>query len=128
MGSETEHKIPVINFSAENLKPGSDSWALASKQVQYALEEYGCFEIIYDKFPLQLHTSIFDAAKEVLELPKEIKMQKTSDRPGALSYVEPNPAVPLYENIAIDNPTTLEGAERFTSIMWPEGNDNFWYV
>ncbi|PON89436.1 Oxoglutarate/iron-dependent dioxygenase [Trema orientale] len=125
MGSQTEHKIPVINFSEENLKPGSDSWVLASKQIRYGLEEYGCFEIVYDNFPLQLHQSIFDAAKEVLDLPKETKMQKTSDRPGALSYVAPNPAVPLYENIAIYNPSTLEGAESFTNIMWPQGNRNF---
>ncbi|PON66368.1 hypothetical protein PanWU01x14_110230 [Parasponia andersonii] len=83
---------------------------------------------LFTTTPLQLHKSIFDAAKEVLDLPKETKMQKTSDRPGALSYVAPNPAVPLYENIAIYNPTTLEGAESFTNIMWPQGNHNFRYV
>lgn len=127
MGSETEHNIPAVNFSEENLKPGSDSWLLASKQVRYGFEEYGCFEIAYDKFPLQLQNSIFDAAKEVLDLPKETKMRKTSDRHGAISYVAPNPAAPLYENIAIDNPTTLEGAESFTNTMWPEGNDKFRY-
>ncbi|PON89435.1 Isopenicillin N synthase [Trema orientale] len=125
MESETVHKIPVINFSEENLKPGSDSWILVSKQIRYGLEEYGCFEIVHENFPLQLHKSIFDAAKEVFDLPKETKMQKTSDSPVSLNYVAPNPTAPLYENIAIYSPNTLEGAESFTSVMWPKGNNNF---
>ncbi|XP_062088574.1 probable 2-oxoglutarate-dependent dioxygenase AOP1 [Humulus lupulus] len=129
MGSETEQNnmIPVIDFSEENLKPGSDSWASASKQVVYGLEEYGCVEIVYDKFPVQLHKSIFDAAKQVFNLPEEAKMQKVSDRPDPSSYIVLNPGddAPLYENIAIDNPTTLQGAESFTNIMWPQGNQTF---
>ncbi|KAF4399729.1 hypothetical protein G4B88_022812, partial [Cannabis sativa] len=33
-------------FSVEKLKPGSESWIWASKEVVYGLEEYGCVEII----------------------------------------------------------------------------------
>ncbi|PON57128.1 Oxoglutarate/iron-dependent dioxygenase [Trema orientale] len=130
MGSGKEYKIPVINFSEENLKPGSDSWILTSKQVRYALEEYGCFEVTYHRFTLQLHNSIFGATKDFFDLPKEIKMRKTSDRPGALGYVEANPTAPfckstVCETIGIDDPTTIEGAGHFTNIMWPQGNDSF---
>ncbi|PON77946.1 Oxoglutarate/iron-dependent dioxygenase [Parasponia andersonii] len=130
MRSGKEYKIPVINFSEENLKPGSDSWTLTSEQVRHALEEYGCFEVTYHKFTLQLHNSIFGATKEFFDLPKETKMRKTSDRPGAFGYVAANPAAPynkstICESTGIDDPTTVEGAEYFTNIMWPQGNDSF---
>lgn len=129
MAFKTEHKIPVINFSEEKFKPGSDSWILASKQIRYGLEEYGCFEIVYDKFPgPQLHNSIFFGAKDFFDLPMETKMRKTSDTPGALSYSPPRPATPLYENVGIESPTTLEKVQHFTNVMWPQGNDRFWYV
>ncbi|KAM6602193.1 hypothetical protein CsatA_021802 [Cannabis sativa] len=136
--------IPVIDFSVEKLKPGSESWICASKEVVYGLEEYGCVEIMYEKFPIELHNSIFDAAKQVLNLPEEAKKQKVSDRPGPKSYIVVNnnnhvadnddhdddhddeaKDVPPFQNIAIDNPTTLQGAQSFTNIMWPQGNHNF---
>lgn len=128
MDSNTEHKVPVICLSEDNLKPGSDSWVLATKQVRHGLEEYGCFEIVYDEFPLQLHNSIFGAAKDLLDLPEETKMLKSSKRPDSLGYVPQRPTTPLYESIGIDRPNILEEAEHFTNVMWPEGNDTFRYV
>ena len=127
MGSQTVHKIPVIHFS-ENMKPGSDSWISAREQVQYGLEEYGCFEMVYEKFPLQLRNSIFDAFKDLFALPKETKMRKATDRVGAVGYADEPPSAPLCESIGIDAPNTLQGAQLFTSTMWPQGNDTFLYV
>lgn len=118
--------IPVIDFINENLKPGSDSWVLACKQVRYGLEEYGCFEVNYHKVPIQLHNSVFLAAKELFDLPIETKKQKTSDRPGS-NYVGQNPYLPLYESLGFDNPASFDAAESFTRIMWPQGNDHFRY-
>lgn len=128
MGSETQHKIPVINFSKDNLKPRSESWILASKQVRNGFEENGSFEINYEKFPMELHNSVFDAAKDLFDLPKETKMKNTSLRSGTLGYIAPGPWASLYESMLMDSPTTLEGAEYFSNIMWPQGNDNFLYV
>ncbi|GMN37307.1 hypothetical protein TIFTF001_006705 [Ficus carica] len=124
MGSQTDEKIPVIEFTEKNLKPGSDLWDLACKQIRHGLEEYGCFEAVYDKVPTELHNSIFSAAKELFDLPIETKEQKTSDRPGA-NYVGQDPFVPLYESLGLDNPTSFEATESFTRIMWPAGNDTF---
>ena len=77
MGSGTDHhKIPIINFSEETLKPGSDSWILATKQGRHGLEEYGYFEVAYDKFLLQLHNSIFGAAKDLFYPLKRPKCKK----------------------------------------------------
>ncbi|EXC25835.1 1-aminocyclopropane-1-carboxylate oxidase-3-like protein [Morus notabilis] len=104
MGSEVEHKIPVIDLSEEkDLKPGSDSCVLACKKVRYAMEEYGCFEIVCDKFPPELRNSIFGAAKDLFDLPKETKMKKITDRPSALGYVAEHPKHPRYETLGINN-------------------------
>ncbi|GMN37301.1 hypothetical protein TIFTF001_006713 [Ficus carica] len=125
MESETNLKIPVINFNQENSKPGSDSWVLACKQVRHAMEEYGCFEIVFDEFPLELHNSIFRAAKDLFDLPVETKNQKINDRPVLLDYLAERPWSPRYERTGIDSPETLQGAEYFTKLMWPQGNDTF---
>lgn len=128
MGSQTQPaaaKVPIVDLSKENLKPGTEAWLLASKEIQYALEEYGCFEAIYHKVPLELHNSTFSALEELFNLPLETKMQNTSDRPYH-SYFGQYSMLPLYESMGVDNPTTLEGAQGFTNIMWPAGNDKFW--
>ncbi|PON89432.1 Oxoglutarate/iron-dependent dioxygenase [Trema orientale] len=125
MGSKTEQiKIPIIDFTDENLKPGSDSWVLACNQIRHALEEYGCFEAVYDKVPLELYKSIFSAAEELFDLPIQTKQQKISDRPGC-GYVGQIPIIPLYESMEVDNPTTFQSVEHFTNTMWPNGNDSF---
>ncbi|XP_009339601.1 probable 2-oxoglutarate-dependent dioxygenase AOP1 [Pyrus x bretschneideri] len=124
MGSETQPKLPVIDLSDENLKPDTDAWLLACKEIKDALEEYGCFEAIYHKVPLELHNSIFSAMEDLFGLPLETKMQKTSDRPYH-SYIGQYSFLPLYESLAVDNPTTVDGSQGFTNIMWPQGNDHF---
>ncbi|XP_050384738.1 probable 2-oxoglutarate-dependent dioxygenase AOP1 [Argentina anserina] len=125
MGSQTQPaKVPIVDLSKENLKPGTDAWLSASKEIKYALEEYGCFEAIYSKVPLELHNSTFSVLEELFNLPLETKMQKTSDRPYH-SYFGQYSFLPLYESLGVDNPTTSEEVQRFTSIMWPEGNDKF---
>ncbi|PON66366.1 Oxoglutarate/iron-dependent dioxygenase [Parasponia andersonii] len=118
-----EHKIPVIDFTNENLKPGTDDWVLACKKVRHGFEEYGCFETIYDKIPLELHNSVFAQAEDLFDLPLETKIQKTSERPYHSYYGFSS--LPLYESLGIDHPTTLEGTQKFTNFMWPSGNDSF---
>ncbi|KAL6137685.1 hypothetical protein ACLB2K_062974 [Fragaria x ananassa] len=126
MGSHTQPaaKVPIVDLSKENLKPGTDSWLLAGKEIKYALEEYGCFEAIYNKVPLELHNSTFSVLQDLFDLPLETKMQSTSDRPYH-SYFGQYSFLPLYESLGVDKPTTIEGVQRFISIMWPEGNDKF---
>ncbi|KAL5574604.1 hypothetical protein UlMin_016303 [Ulmus minor] len=125
MGSETKLEIPSIDFTKENLKPGTDSWVLACKQIRHGLEEYGCFEVVYDKVPIELHNSIFDAASDLFDLPGKTKLQNLPTY-GASGYIAPSATVPLYESLGINNPTILEGLQSFTNIMWPEeGNDCF---
>jgi isopenicillin N synthase-like dioxygenase len=70
----------VIDFSSEKLKPGTTSWTLTSKDVQSALEEYGCFIAVYDKVSNELENAIFHARKQVFELPTETKLRNVAQR------------------------------------------------
>ncbi|KAI7985488.1 hypothetical protein LOK49_LG14G01825 [Camellia lanceoleosa] len=65
MGSLTQHKLPIIDFTKENLKPGTSSWDKTSKQVLSALEEYGCFVAVYDHEVSYIHSGCYKAAVKI---------------------------------------------------------------
>ena len=120
--------IHVIDFSKEEtLKPGSSSRLSLCSQVRCALEENGCFVAKYDKLSSQLADEIFGQSKDLFELPTETKAKNTSDEPYR-GYIGPNPLMPLYEGLAIDNATRLDEVRKFINLMWPDGKDNFWYI
>ncbi|TYH48690.1 hypothetical protein ES332_D10G084400v1 [Gossypium tomentosum] len=124
MGSELTPTLPILDFSDAELKPGTDSWLVACKKVTHALEQYGCFIIEYDKFPLQLHNQVFSLLEELFLLPTETKMKNRYEKP-LNGYVGQIPKLPLHESLGIDNATSVEGARFFTNLMWPQGNDRF---
>ncbi|XP_030968569.1 probable 2-oxoglutarate-dependent dioxygenase AOP1 [Quercus lobata] len=124
MGTETNHKVPVIHFSKENLKPGTLSWSLTCKEVRRALEEYGTFTAVYDKASKELENAIYKAGKELFDLPSESKMRNKAERTFH-GFLGNSPIIPLHESCGIDNATTLEGVKKFTSLMWPDGNEKF---
>ena len=102
-------------------------WDLVRVQVQEALQEFGCFEALFDKVPSELRKSIFYAVEELCNLPLQPK-QKTSSQKLFQGYLGQLPMMPLYEGMAIDDANLLEKAESFTNLFWPEGNPGFWYV
>nr|KJB70551.1 hypothetical protein B456_011G079100 [Gossypium raimondii] len=124
MGSESTPTLPILDFSDAELKPGTDSWLVACKKVTHALEQYGCFIIEYDKFPLQLHNQVFSLLEELFLLPTETKMKNRYEKP-LNGYVGQIPKLPLHESLGIDNATSVEGTRFFTNLMWPQGNDRF---
>jgi len=67
MGSEAPPpRIPVINFPPSGvLKSGTPEWESIKFQVMKALEEYGCFEALFDKVSLDLRKSVFSSLKEL---------------------------------------------------------------
>lgn len=117
-------KLPVLNFSKDTLKPGTEYWELARKEVQRAFEEYGCFVVSYDVISSEFRNAMFGALKELFDLPTETKMKNKYEKP-LNGYVGQNPVVPLHESMGIDNATSKEGTQFFTNVMWPEGNDQF---
>ncbi|KAL3511832.1 hypothetical protein ACH5RR_024549 [Cinchona calisaya] len=124
MGSLTQNNLPVIDFTNKNLDPNSNSWLSTREDVVRALEDYGCFIAIYDKFSSDLHQAIFHASEELFDLPQEIKVLNTSDTPSH-GYVGQEPIIPLYEGFGVENATTLQGVQKFTNLLWPNGNDTF---
>lgn len=127
MGSLTQHNLPIIDFTKKNLDPSSSSWLSTRQDVVRALEDYGCFIAIYDKLPLDLHEAIFRASEELFDLPQETKVLNTSGTPSH-GYVGQEPVIPLYEGLGIENATTFQGVQKFTNLLWPNGNDFFWYM
>lgn len=126
MGSETTLTLPIIDFSSKTMKPATPEWDTVRTQVRKALEEFGCFEAQFDKIPLDIRREIFDALKELFDLPLQTKLRNVSRKPFH-GYVGQYPAVPLYESMGFDDANILEKVESSTNIFWPQGNKKFWY-
>ncbi|KAM7472062.1 hypothetical protein LguiA_010245 [Lonicera macranthoides] len=126
MGSITKPKLPLIDFTEENLKPGSTSWLKTGKNVQAALEEYGCFVAVFDKVSPALRNGVLDATKEMFDLPEETKKRNIS-KMTHFGYLgkEFFPNRLHFESLGIEKATIAEDVKYFTHLMWPSGNDNF---
>ncbi|XP_027164560.1 probable 2-oxoglutarate-dependent dioxygenase AOP1 [Coffea eugenioides] len=124
MGSPAPRKLLVVDFTNEELKPGSSSWASACNDIQRALENHGCFIALYNKVSPELDKAIFQAADDLFDLPTELKVQNINEKPYH-GYIGQIPFVPLHEGLGIDYATTLDGVQSFTNLMWPKGNKSF---
>jgi isopenicillin N synthase-like dioxygenase len=120
MDSQAKAILPVIDFSKKNLEKNT----MVRRDVQNALEEFGCFVAMNYELPPELHSSAFSASRDLYDLPVETKVQNTSIFPGS-GYGGGYVTLPLFEYFSIDNAATLEGTEFFTNLMWPDGNDHF---
>ncbi|XP_010545796.1 PREDICTED: probable 2-oxoglutarate-dependent dioxygenase AOP1 isoform X2 [Tarenaya hassleriana] len=117
--------IPTLDFSREDLKPGTSYWETTSKNIRQALEQYGCFIVdLHEKAPFDLLARVFDSLKQLFDLPTPTKMKNKYDKPMN-GYVGQIPALPLHESLGIDNATSLQSTRSFTDLMWPRGNDRF---
>ncbi|XP_050257941.1 2-oxoglutarate-dependent dioxygenase AOP3-like [Quercus robur] len=118
MDTKTQAKIPVVDLSNLDLKPGTKTWFSARKDVCRALEEYGCFVAeIGNKIPSELHNAISSSFAKLFEFPTETKMKFTSERPFHGYFSSPK-----YERLVIDNATSTDVTQEFTNIFWPNGN------
>ncbi|KAG8494703.1 hypothetical protein CXB51_012259 [Gossypium anomalum] len=116
-------KLPVVDLFDENCKPGTASWVSKCNDVRVALEEYGCFLTPYHRVPSQLQDQVFNSLQQLFDLPLETKLQNTSHKPY-FGYFK-HPSIPLSESMGIDDPTSLDGTQSFTHLMWPNGNQKF---
>ncbi|WJX16077.1 hypothetical protein P8452_06155 [Trifolium repens] len=117
--------LPVLDFTKEVLKPGTNSWSSTCKSVRQAFEEYGCFIVVYDKASYELQNGVFSSLKELFDLPTETKQRNIYEGKPLKGYVGQHPKIPLHESMGIDEGTTLEGIQSFAKKMWPNGNDKF---
>ncbi|OMO66847.1 Oxoglutarate/iron-dependent dioxygenase [Corchorus olitorius] len=125
MGNESSPlKLPVIDFTKQELKPGSVEWDSVKGQVLQALQDYGCFEALFEKVPTELREAIFAALEELFDLPLQTKLRNISKKPFH-GYVGQYPQVPLFESMGFDDADIIEKVEAQTSILWPQGNTDF---
>ena len=122
-----DSQLPVVDFTNESLKPGTETWLSSCQVVRKALEDHGAFLALYDKLSPELCTSVTSVMEELFNLPVETKRKETTDKPlhgyyGQVSFL------PLYESVSVDNPLTVEGCQKFSNIMWGKENDRFWYM
>ncbi|XP_073157246.1 probable 2-oxoglutarate-dependent dioxygenase AOP1 [Henckelia pumila] len=126
MGSETI-RIPIIDFSElkqEGCK-SSLTWESVKNHVKLALEEFGCFEAKFDQIPKNLRNSVFEALKQLFELPLENKQRNISGKPYH-GYIGQAATVPLYESIGIEHALAPGTIENFTKLLWSDqGNLDF---
>lgn len=121
-------KVPILDLtSQQDLKPNTSTWRSISREACEALEDYGCFVVVYDGVTQQLDDSVFAAAEELFDLQTETKKKNVNEKPYH-GYVGQMPVIPLHEGLGIDYVTNKEDAQRFSHLMWPQGNDPFWYV
>jgi len=124
MGSETEVKLPIIDFSTVDLESNVAEWESVKSQVHKALVEYGCFEAVFDKVPQHFRKAIFVEVDELFNLPLETKKKAVSSKPYR-GYVGP---LHLYESIGIDDADVHEKVETLIKILWPQGKPSFRYA
>ncbi|CAL0299488.1 unnamed protein product [Lupinus luteus] len=79
-------ELHVLDFTKEDLKPGTNSWLSACKSVRHAFEEHGCFVVVYDKASsFDLQNGVFGSLKDLFDLPTETKMKNIYE--GSTSYL-----------------------------------------
>ncbi|CAJ1913639.1 unnamed protein product [Sphenostylis stenocarpa] len=121
MGSETEVKLPIIDFSKLDLESNVAEWESVKSQVHKALAEYGSFEAVFDKVPSDFRKAIFLEVEELFDLPLETKQRVASSRPYR-GYVQP---VEIYESMGIEDANVHEKVENLIKILWPQGKPSF---
>ncbi|XP_057969342.1 deoxypodophyllotoxin synthase-like [Malania oleifera] len=118
-------KIPAIDFSPENMKPGTSGWAATRGDVRRALEEYGCFKAQFPSVTPDVDKAVFGSLEELFHLPRETKIRNTNEKP-LYGYLGDQPPLPsIHESMGIENAHNLHETETFTKLMWPSGNDRF---
>lgn len=116
-----------MDLSKEDLKPGSGSWLSACNDIRQILETYGCLEVVYSKPSLEFHNRALSALEDLFQLPQEVKMKNVNPKP-AHGYLGKISAFPIHEGMGIEYATNRDECLKFTNLMWPQGNDHFWYL
>ncbi|KAF5737814.1 2-oxoglutarate-dependent dioxygenase AOP1.2-like [Tripterygium wilfordii] len=121
MGSQTPLKLPVIDFTTPGaLNQGSPEWDSVKVQVREALEEYGCFEAVYDELSLELRKAHFGVVEKLFDLPTDVKKLNVYEKPFH-GYRGHYPDV--FETMEVDCANVLQQVEEnFINKFWPQGN------
>ncbi|KAF8087417.1 hypothetical protein N665_0587s0023 [Sinapis alba] len=120
MGSDSTPQLPLIYLSDQALKPGSEKWVEVRSDIRKALEDYGGFEVSYDRVSEELKKSVLEAMKELFELPLEAKRRNVSPEPYT-GYMTHNG---ISESLGIQDANVLEKVNEFTQLLRPDCEGN----
>ncbi|OMO54219.1 Oxoglutarate/iron-dependent dioxygenase [Corchorus capsularis] len=121
MGYETLVTLPVIDFSKQDLMPGTPEWDVLKVQVRQVLQKYGCFEASFDRM-VEVRKPLFVALEEFFGLPLETKNLCNSKR-HFRGYN--GSKAPFHENVLFENGDVAGNVHNLTNMMWPQGNSSF---
>ncbi|KAL2320699.1 hypothetical protein Fmac_029668 [Flemingia macrophylla] len=124
IGSETQVKLPVIEFSIEELEANVAEWELVKSQVHKALVDYGCFEAVFDKVPLDLRKATFLEVEEMFDLPLLTKQRVVSSRPYH-GYGGYGGHGQIFESMGIEDVDVHHKVETLIKVLWPQGKPSF---
>ena len=124
MGS-VKLQLPTINFKGLDLnEPFGSNWETTRTEIMAALENYGCFDAVYDRVWPEVNEALFHSIMpEMFALPLEVKQMNISS--GYYGYIRQITDVP-YESLRIPDAPSPESVERFARMLWPDGNQKFW--
>lgn len=115
---EAPVRLPVIDFSKKNLKPGTSEWDFLKVQVQQALQEYGCFETLFDN-ALEVGEATIGALQQLFGKPLQTKKRYVSEKPFHGYHGD---TAQVCESMFIHDANIALNIEGMTNILWPEGN------
>ncbi|XP_018715897.2 probable 2-oxoglutarate-dependent dioxygenase AOP1 [Eucalyptus grandis] len=98
-------------------------WISTSKRVVLGLEDYGCFVAAYPSFTSQAHNEIFHELEALFDLPTEIKLRNTSEKPY-FAYVGNTPSFLCMRSWALIMRRQSK-VSSFTNLLWPASNEWF---
>lgn len=105
-----KNQIPSIDFSLNSLEidRGTDKWYSLCKRVREACETYGCFEIVYDRIPLQLRAETFTCNDKATFQPsgRGTKQKNLSPMPYH-GYFGQYASIPLYESFGLEDASNV---------------------
>ena len=128
MGPEgAQFRIPIIELASgsPDLERGTQGWKHLSKRIREACENFGCFEVVYDKIPRKLREETFSLLRELVEVPLERKQKNVNPKPYH-GYSGPCSKESLYEGFGIEDASSYDSVKSFAELMWPDGYDHFW--
>ncbi|KAJ0523798.1 putative non-heme dioxygenase domain, isopenicillin N synthase [Helianthus annuus] len=97
-------RLPTVDFSEVNRhNRGTLVSDLTKAQVFKALQEFGCFEAIFNGISLDLRRSLFSSLKKLFDLPLEIKVRNLTEK-LCNGYIEQAKEVPIFESLGIEEP------------------------
>ncbi|XP_076916667.1 putative 2-oxoglutarate-dependent dioxygenase AOP1 [Bidens hawaiensis] len=119
MGSESPLRLPIIDLSEINKQNrGTLVWDTTKSHVFKALQEFGCFEAVFNGISLDLRNLLFSSLKHLFDLPLETKVRNVTEKLYN-GYIGQAKKVPIFESLGIEDP------ESFANLMWPQGNTEF---